>query len=481
MEKVLVVGDGAREHAIAWALARSGVRIFAAVGHPNPGIVELAKATGGGVKIASITSTKEVVEAAESFSPDLVVVGPEEPLFAGVADALRERGFLTFGASSKAAVVEMRKDVARALQWKYGIKGRLVYGVFKEASEAYAFAKALGAVAIKPIRQAGGKGVRVVYGEAKYLDGAFDDVILRGAQEAKEQLKSFGDVDAAVLVEEGVWGVEYTVQTLTDGDVLFPFPPVQDNPHAFELGLGPECGGMGTLSPLPFIEEGEVEDAVESLRATVDAVAKEFGVRYAGALSGQMMLTARGPVLIEYYARLGDPEAVNAMYLYEGDAYQLFKAAAEGKLHKAERRFKPAYTVVKAVAPVGYPHRRDLAKGRRFWIDWHLVRREGCLVFFGSTVESPQGGYETLGSRAVEVLAAGATIEEAYQRSERCAGAVKGEGLFYRSDIASPPYVETMTRKAEAVRAVYKWRRARGLDRVKILWEPGRGVERFVL
>ncbi|MEZ0319420.1 MAG: phosphoribosylamine--glycine ligase [Pyrobaculum sp.] len=481
MDKVLVVGDGAREHAIAWALAKSGVRVYAAMGYPNPGMAEVVKRTGGGFKIVSTTSPREVAEAAEAFSPDLVVIGPEEPLFAGVADALGERGFLTFGASAAAAVVEMRKDVARGLQWKYGIKGRLIYGVFKEASEAYAFAKALGAVAIKPIRQAGGKGVRVVYGEAKYLDGAFDDVILKGAHEAREQLKSYKDVDAAVLVEEGVWGVEYTVQTLTDGDVLFPFPPVQDNPHAFELGLGPECGGMGTLSPLPFIEEAEVEEAVEALKATVDAVAKEFGVRYRGALSGQMMLTARGPVLIEYYARLGDPEAVNAMYLYEGDAYQLFKAAAEGKLHKAERRFRQEYTVVKAVAPVGYPHKRELAKGRRFWVDWDVAKREGCLIFFGSAVESPGGGYETLGSRAVEVLAAGATLEEAYEKAERCADAVRGEGLYHRADIASPQYLEAMTSKAEAVRAVYRWRRARGLDKVKIVWEPGRGVERFVL
>jgi len=477
MEKVLVVGDGAREHAIAWAVAKSGARIYAAVGHPNPGLVQLAKETGGWHRVVKTTSPNEVVKVAEEASPDLVIIGPEEPLFAGVADALREAGFLTFGASAKAAVVEMRKDVARSLQWKYRIPGRLIYGVFKEVEDAYSFAKALGSVAIKPIRQAGGKGVRVVYGDAKYLDGAFDEVVARGAAEVKEQLRHYGDVEEAVLVEEAVWGVEYTVQTLTDGDFVFPLPPVQDNPHAYELGLGPECGGMGSLSPLPFIEEAEVEEAVEAVRATVEAVQREFGVKYVGALSGQMMLTARGPVVIEYYARLGDPEAVNALFLYDGDAYDLFKRAAEGRLAGAERRFKGGYTVVKAFAPLGYPQSRELAKGRRFWIDWDLVKREGCLVFFGSAVEAPEGGYVTLGSRAVEVLAHGDTPEEAYRRVERCAATVKGEGLFHRSDIASPWYLKAMAEKAELVRAVYKWRRGRGLDKRRIVWRPGEGVE----
>ncbi|MEL9990607.1 MAG: phosphoribosylamine--glycine ligase [Thermoproteus sp.] len=479
MRSVLVVGDGAREHAIAWALERSGARVHAAVGHMNPGIAAIAKRTGGSARLARTTSPRDVVKIAEELSPDLVVIGPEEPLFAGVADALRERGFLTFGASARAAIVEMRKDVARALQWKYGIPGRLIYGVFKNVEEAYSFAKSLGSAAIKPIRQAGGKGVRVVYGDAKYLDGAFDAIILKGAEEAKEQLEAYGDVEASVLVEEGVWGVEYTVQTITDGDAVFPFPPVQDNPHAYELGLGPECGGMGTISPLPFLEREEVEEAVGAVKATIDAIAKEFGVRYVGALSGQMMLTARGPVVIEYYARLGDPEALNALYLYDGDAYELFELAARGKLHKAERKFKQEYTVVKAVAPMGYPLRRDIAKGRRFDVNWGLIEREGCLVFFGSAEESPEGGYTTLGSRAVEVLAAGRTPEEAYVKAERCASAIRGDGLFYRSDIGSPEYLLAMRRKAETARAVYKWRRARGLDRFRVVWEPGRGVERY--
>ena len=473
MDRVLIVGDGAREHAIAWAVAKSGARVYAHVGHRNPGIVDIVKSTGGFVKVGKITDSVEVVKTAEEASPDLVIIGPEEPLFAGVADALREAGFLTFGASARAAVVEMRKDVARALQWKYKIPGRLIYGVFEKLEEAYAFAKALGSVAIKPVRQAGGKGVRVVYGEAKYLDGAFDGVILKGAEEAKAQLSGYGDVSAAVLVEEAVWGVEYTVQAVTDGETVFPFPPVQDNPHAFEIGVGPECGGMGTVSPLPYIERGEAEEAEAIIKATVEAVEREFGVKYMGALSAQMMLTARGPVLIEYYSRLGDPEAVNALFLYNGDAYQLFKLAAEGKLHKAERAFKQLYTVVKAVAPLGYPHRRDLARGRVAYIDWDVVRREGCLVFF-SSVEEAGGGYVSLGSRAFEILGYGESIEEAYVKAERCASAVRGEGFFYRRDIGSLEYITAMQKRAEAVRAVYKWRRARGLDARRVVWEPGK-------
>jgi phosphoribosylamine--glycine ligase len=177
----LVVGDGAGEHAIAWALERSGVAVGAVAGHMNPGLDEIARRTGGRIFLGPPADPAAVVRAAEEFSPDLVVVGPEEPLFAGVADALRERGFRTVGASRRLAVVEMRKDFARSLQWKYGVPGRLIYGVFKDVEEAYGFSKALGAVAIKPIRQAGGKGVRVVYGELQYLD--FDEVYRKGAEE----------------------------------------------------------------------------------------------------------------------------------------------------------------------------------------------------------------------------------------------------------------------------------------------------------
>lgn len=479
MEKVLVIGDGAREHAIAWGLDKSGVRIYAFMGHLNPGIAKIVKKTGGFYRIGKITDKSEAVKVAEEASPDLIVVGPEEPLFAGVSDELRSRGFAVLGAPSGGAVVEQRKDIARYLQWKYRIPGRLIYDVFSDVAEAYAFAKAIGSVAIKPVRQAGGKGVRLVYGNAKYLEGSLDEVITKGAQEAKEQLASYKDAPQLVLVEEGVWGVEYTVQVLTDGESVFPFPPVQDNPHAYDLGLGPECGGMGTVSPLPFIEEEEFEEAVAAVKATVEAVYKEFGVKYVGVLSGQMMLTALGPVVIEYYSRFGDPEALNAIYLYDGDLYDLFVKTVTGKLHQAERRFKNVYTVVKAVAPVGYPLDKKTAAGRRFDVDWVLVEREGCHVFFGSAAPSERGGYETLGSRALEILAPGSTPEEAYQKAERCAAAVKGEGLYYRRDIGSPEYMREMARRAEMVRAVYKWRRQMGLSEERLVWEPGRGLIRY--
>jgi phosphoribosylamine--glycine ligase len=478
MDKVLVVGDGAREHAIAWALEKSGVVIGAVAGHLNPGLAEVARRAGGRVFKGPPTDPATVVKSAEEFSPDIVVIGPEEPLFAGVADALRERGFRVVGASRRLAVVEMRKDFARSLQWKYGVPGRLIYGVFKNVEEAYGFSKALGAVAIKPIRQAGGKGVRVVYGDAQYLE--LDEMYKRGAEDVLRQLSHYDDVETAVLVEEAVRGVEFTIQALTDGETLFFFPPVQDNPHAFEYGLGPECGGMGTVSPLPFLEEGEVEEAKKAVEATVKALQTEVGERYVGVISGQMMLTARGPVVIEYYSRLGDPEALNALFLYEGDVYELFSLTADGKLHKAKPAFKEGYAVVKAAAPLGYPHRRDLAKGRAVSVDWDVIKKEGCQVFF-SAVEERGGVYVTLGSRALEVLAYGVTPEEAYARSERCMAAVKGDGLFYRRDIGSPEYMAAMREKAEKARLVYKWRRARGLDGKVLLWEPGVGLREYRL
>nr|KJR73493.1 MAG: phosphoribosylamine--glycine ligase [Thermoproteus sp. AZ2] len=478
MRRALIIGDGAREHAIAWALAKSGARVSALASHNNPGLAETAKETGGRLYLGDPASPKDAVRAAEEDSPDLVVVGPEEPLFRGVSDALRESGFLTFGAPSRAAVIEMRKDVARALQWKHKIPGRLAYAVFNDASEALKYVKAVGAAALKPVRQAGGKGVKVVHSAGKYLEGARDALAESRVGEVFQSLSGYGDVEPAVLVEEAVWGVEYTVQAVVDGPSVFYFPAVQDNPHAYELGLGPECGGMGAVSPLDFLEPGEVEEAAEIIRRTAEAVEAELGVRYVGALSAQMMLTAYGPTIIEYYARLGDPEAVNAMFLLDGDAYELFERAASGRLAGYKAGFKRAYTAVKAIAPVGYPIDKRAAKGREISVDWGVIGREGCLVFFGSVEESGAGRYTSLGSRAFEVLGYGDSPAEAYAKAERCAAAFRGE-VFYRSDIGSAEYLASMRAKAERARAVYKWRRERGLGGVKIDWAPGMPLRVF--
>jgi len=186
--KVLIIGDGAREHAIAWALARDGARVSALVKHVNPGLAELARSTGGVVRIGDYLDPAEAVRVAEEVSPDLVVVGPEEPLFRGVPDALRERGFAVFGASRRLAEVERRKDFARGLMWRHRIPGRLAYAVFRDPAEAARYAKAAGAVAIKPIRQAGGKGVRVVQGEPAYLSNAVEGIIEAGVSEAAQSL-----------------------------------------------------------------------------------------------------------------------------------------------------------------------------------------------------------------------------------------------------------------------------------------------------
>lgn len=467
-----MIGDGAREHALAWSVARSGARVYALMAHRNPGIVGIARETGGGYFLGNPVSPMDAVKTAEEVSPDLIIIGPEEPLFRGVSDTLRERGFTVLGAPSRAALIEMRKDIARQLQWKYRIPGRLAYAVFRSAGEAFEFARSMGAAALKPIRQAGGKGVRVVQQVGKYLESVRDDAMMSGVHGVLRDLHAYDDVEPAVLVEEAVWGVEYTVQALTDGSTVFPFPPVQDNPHAYELGLGPECGGMGSVSPLDFIEDGEFKEAVDIIWRTAEAVEAEFGVKYVGVLSAQMMLTAYGPALIEYYARFGDPEALNALYMLDGDALELLLRTASGRLAGYSARFRRVYTVVKAIAPVGYPIDRALARGRTITIDWDIVRREGCLVFFGSVEEGGAGRYITLGSRALEILAPGSTLLEAYGRAERCVAAVRGD-VFHRSDIGSPEYIASMVSKADMVRTVYRWRRERGLGRLRIDWSPG--------
>ncbi len=272
------------------------------------------------------------------------------------------------------------------------------------------------------------------------------------------------------------------MQVISDGKSVIALPPIQDHPHVFDYDIGPECGGMGAIvgpgPSLPFITRDEYEESVEIIRRTLDALQRETGLRYVGVLSGQFMLTIYGPTLIEYYSRFGDPEVLNALALLIGDLLEIVEAAVEGRLPSVKYSFKEDIVAIsKAIAPLGYPHNRDLARGRSITIDMDKIRKLDCEVYFGSVIEDG-GLYKTLGSRAMEVLAVGNTYEEAYEKVEGCIAHIKSPDwqLIHRRDIGSKELIEKRVRDAEHVRAIYKWRRAHGLGRVRIDWIPGGDV-----
>ena len=487
--KVLIVGEGAREHALALmaAASSSSPRIGVAGSHVNPGLRRVVEQTGGRYLRAKPTEPAEVVRAAEEYSPDLVVIGPEEPLFHGVADALRDAGFTVFGPSSRAAMIEKDKVFARELMWRHRIPGRLRFRGFRDPGEAAEYARAMGDVVVKPARQAGGRGVRVFARPLEHLETG-EEAGEYAARLAGQVASRYSDVESLVIVEERVDGVEYTVTVVSDGSTVVPLPAAQDHPHLHPFDTGPETGGMGALAgpgeTLSFIEPGEYRETVSILEATLKALREETGAEYRGALSGQMMLTGLwGPTVIEYYARFGDPEAGTLIPLIASDFLELLDRAASGRLagYKLEVR-DDVYVVSKAVAPEGYPLDRARARGHPVALDPDRVG-EGCVLLVGSAAEE-DGRVVTLGSRLAEVVCwsrhgyshASRMVEEVLAR-----GAVRsldGSRLVHRWDIGEAWLVAERVRAAEEARASYRRRREKGLWRVYD-WVPGRGLVEY--
>ena len=207
--KVLLVGSGCREHALAKLVLRStqGPRLYVASDHVNPGLLREAESSGGRLFVVNTADPRGVARVAEEVSPDLVVVGPEEPQFAGVVDVLRDRGYAVFGASSRCSLVERSKVFARTLMWKYGIPGRLYFRAFRSLEEASEFLRFAGDVVIKPARQAGGKGVRVIRDARAYLATDKSEVKAQAASRIYEEVSRYSDIEYRVIVEQRVEGL----------------------------------------------------------------------------------------------------------------------------------------------------------------------------------------------------------------------------------------------------------------------------------
>ncbi|MCS7385455.1 MAG: phosphoribosylamine--glycine ligase [archaeon GB-1867-005] len=489
--KVMGVGGGAREHALAEAIARSSheVRIYWVSELRNPGIYRLVKRSGGEYALARTIDAEKVAELADNWSVDVVVVGPEEPNFHGVPDEVERRGIPCIGAKRSVSIIEMSKAEMRRLQWKYDVPGKLLFRTYKSYAEALEdlqrFSETLTwlqNVALKPARQAGGKGVKVVEDLQAYLHKEKMEFKERHIKWLEEYMRKYGDVDERILVEEKVWGPEYTLQCFVDGYTVVGMPLVQDNKHAYDFDIGPETGGMGSYTGrgrlLPFITLEEYERSLEIVKAMVRAVQDVTGEKYRGFIAGQMMLTeVEGPTLIEMYSRLGDPEAVNVLALLKTDIIDIFEAIIDGRLSKLKIEFSDEATVVKAIAPKGYPDFRSLAKGHEVSVDERLIKEAGCKLYWGSVHLQDDGRMITGGSRMLEILALAEDPPKASRRIDECLSLnpvklLDGWGIFYRSDIGSAEMIQRRMAVAERVRRLYKYREERGILGKRIDWLP---------
>jgi phosphoribosylamine--glycine ligase len=418
MEKLtlLLVGSGGREHALAWKLAQSPLcgRLVAAPG--NPGIASVAE-----LRDVKATDVEGLVALAQEIAADLVVVGPESALEAGLADRLNALGIRCFGGSALAARLETSKAFTKDFCARHGLP-TAAYGVFTDAAAAGAFLDTLTApFVIKADGLAAGKGVVIAATRAE-ADAAVLDML--GGR--------FGAAGARVVIEEFMHGEEASLFAICDGQTAMLFGAAQDHKRAYDGDQGPNTGGMGTYSPPPVLTQALVDQAWrELIEPTVKGMAAE-GCPYVGVLYAGLMLTETGPKLVEYNARFGDPECQVLMLRLESDLVPLLLAAAQGELAGAAPpvwREEAAICVV--LAAEGYP---DAPK------TGGLISQEPdfggeAVVFHAGTARDAEGRLVASGGRVLNVCALGATLHEARDVAYAALGTVSLEGGFYRTDI----------------------------------------------
>lgn len=410
-ETVLLVGGGGREHAIARAVA-DDCALYACASNRNPGIRRLAD----GFETIDETDAEAVADYATAVGADLAVIGPESALAAGVADALDEAGVYAFGPQAEEARLETDKAYQREFMDEADIPGCPDYAVFDDIEAACDHIDAYdGDLAVKPAGLTGGKGVKVIGDQVT-------------AEEAKTYLRD-SDYDRVVL-EERLVGEEFTVQAFVANGDLRTTPAVQDHKRAYEGDEGPNTGGMGSYTDtglsLPFMAEGDYDDAVDVLEAVVDALPD-----YKGVLYGQFMLTAEGPKVVEFNARFGDPEAMNTLPVLETPFIDVLTAARDGN-DLPKLSFTGEATVCKYAVPEGYP--TDPDAGAKIAVDEESVG--DALLYYASVDERDDGLYTTT-SRAFAVVGRGDSIAAAEAEAEDALAAA-GDRVRIRHDIGRP-------------------------------------------
>ena len=441
-ETILLVGSGAREHAIAATLAaspRSPDLLCYSNAH-NPGIERFCRR----YSIGEITDGGAIAAFAKDQAATLAVIGPEAPLAAGVADALWAAGIATVGPTRSLAQIESSKSFARELVAKYGIPGNPKFRRFPSGnaestlSDAEAFLTELGAAhVIKDDGLAGGKGVKVSGDH------------LQSIGESLAFCRELVEAGHPFVIEEKFDGEEFSLLSFTDGTALRHMPPVQDHKRALEGDRGPNTGGMGSYSGadglLPFLTAEDVAEAQAINERTVAALHEESGEPYRGVLYGGFMATRHGVRLVEYNARFGDPEALNLLLLLRTDLVDIFRAITDGTLAEMRVSFLAEATVCKYIVPDGYPdHPR---RGDPVHLPGYMV--PGVSLFL-SAVDTRAGELIATGSRTLAVVARGETIAEAEGLCERFASIIPGP-FFHRRDIGTP---EALAHRVQHMRAL---------------------------
>jgi phosphoribosylamine---glycine ligase len=418
--RILVIGSGGREHALGWKLASSPhtTELYCAPG--NAGISEIAKCLP-----ADVNDPSSLAALAESISADLTVIGPEAPLVAGVAEAFRARGLRMAGPTAAAARLEGSKIFTKEFTTRHSIPtARFVACDSPEAAREALNIQFQFPVVIKADGLAAGKGVRIIGGLVEF-DAAINEIMIE---------RVFGEAGSRLLLEECLVGREASVMIFTDGRDYKTIVPAQDHKRVYDGDQGPNTGGMGSFSTPDLIDEPTLARVTsEIIEPTLEGMASE-GNPFSGILYAGLMLTSDGPKLIEFNARLGDPETQAVLVRLETDLVEIFEAVISGRIGSTSIEWSSDSSVCVVAASGGYPG--EFQKGKPITGLDEAASVEGVVIFHSGTVRDEHGGVITSGGRVLGVTARAKTLQQARSRAYEAMSRIRFQGLHFRTDIA---------------------------------------------
>jgi phosphoribosylamine--glycine ligase len=430
----LIVGHGGRESALACRMAEHS-ELHALVGHENPSIVRYAAESGGGHAVGDVCDPRAVAAFAREREIELAMVSADEPLAAGVVDALRAQGTATVGPTRAGAEIEWNKAFARRLLSEVAPEASPLLRVARNSEEVAAGIAAFGPVpvVVKPSGLTGGKGVKVMGPH------------LASHEEARAygvSLLERGRADETVLIEEKIVGAEFTIQAVSDGRTVFFPPSTYDYPYRYDGDEGPGTGGMGSLSmpgvTLPFMTPAHYEQACSIIERVIARLGEE-GRHFSGVMNSGFFATADGVKVIEFNARFGDPECMNIMSLFSGSWPHVMERICAGQLSAQDVPLRPEASVVLYLVSPDYALRAGPAY--EFSLDRERIEADGSHVFFSSAVQSGEGTYRTVGtSRAVALASTAPTLEQARARVVQSAMTIPV--LEWRRDVGEQGYLD---------------------------------------